>query len=189
MRDINLLTGLISSKKQFDMSKSGKTAALIILLLVVLMGAAFGAFKYLDNMYTGRTDELRAEMSTYSEVNRVKGEIHSGNQRLASLRGLLDGTAESNRVKTEFFDTVGSSMNEAVFLTSLAVNENGTVAFSGKAATRIDITYFIYSLKLTGAFSDVTVSIISTENRQGSGETDAYNFSASAVLKEAAHNG
>lgn len=186
MKDINLLVGLISTKKQFDIRKSGKKATVVIVLLAFLLGAVFGVLKYLSNMHNEKIDELRSEMTAYSEVTQVKSEIQSGKKQLNSIRDLLSVTAASSRVTTQLFDTVGSSMDDAVFLTSLAFNENGTVSFSGKAATRLDITYFIYSLKETGVFSEVTVSAINSEKHSGSEEPSAYNFTATAVVKEAA---
>lgn len=186
MRDIDLLIGLVKSKKQFDMKKTGKTFALATLLLAVILGAAFGALTYLSGTNRDKIDELRTEMMTYNEVNKIKNDIVSANQQYDSIRQLIDMTSNGSLISTDFLDLVSSSMNDAIFLTSLTISEDRIVGITGKAATRIDITYFIYALKMTEAFSEVSVNSINTEVQQNSEEPTAFNFSVTAVLKEAA---
>ena len=82
--------------------------------------------------------------------------------------------------------TLSGVLNANTFLTNLNAEENGTVTFSGKSATRKEITYFIYSLKQTGIFSDVSFNILNTETQENNAAQDVYDFTATAMVKGAA---
>lgn len=179
MKDINLLSGLLHSQKQFDISKSSKAAAILTVLLAIILGCAYCGLLYLNSMYTEKIHKIESEMLLYNEVTKLKKEISSETRLVEAARQLLDATSEASNVATSFFDQVSSAMGDSIFLTSLAVNENGIVSFSGKAVTRPDITHFTYTLKKTGQLSDVYISIISQDTQIPGG----YSFSVSAAIR------
>jgi Tfp pilus assembly protein PilN len=182
------LQGLLSARKQFDFNET-QNRGVIIVLLALLLGGAYFALGYFGTRYTDKTAQMRAEMSAYQEVVDVKNAIRDKSVQLASIRELLDSAEVSSFVKSAFFNAVGASLNESVFLTSLTLNEDGTVSIAGKAAGRADLTYFIYNLKKTGYFTDVALSTINEEKQQDEEAAVAYDFSATARIKEVEHLG
>lgn len=180
MRDINLLLGL-ESRRKFDLKKSTRRAVILVVVVVILLGGAVFGMKYLTGQFEQQIEAVSAEMAQYREVGQLKAAISDKERLVKSLTQLIETAERTSRVESGFFDTVGGSMNEYVFLTSVALNEDGTVSLAGKGTSREQITYFIYNLKLTGAFKDITFSVITLEKNEAAG-TELFGFAASAVL-------
>lgn len=181
-KDINLLQGFKAEKKH-DLSKTRRGALTILLVVVILLGGAYAALKYGITYYEGLTNELAAEAATYSEVSTAKNAISLKKAEIADLEEVLKTISDTSYVNTDFLFSLSSVLNDNTFFTTLTINENGTLGINGKSATRDDIAYFMYSLKKTGLFSDVSVNMINTEQREDSGKPDTYDFTINAALK------
>lgn len=182
MKDINLLQGLISVRKQFDLRKSIRVSVAIFIIIVIVMAAAAVGLSVLNGIYQGKTADMKAQMNAYSEVNTVKNDISAKTKQISDLKDLVDKAQASGTVKSDFFNTVSSALNDSVFLTNIAVNNDGSVSMSGKSSSRMPITYFIYALKESGHFSNVSFNVVNSE-KQDNGGVVAYDFTATAVLK------
>ncbi|HHT17074.1 MAG TPA: hypothetical protein GXZ77_05090 [Papillibacter sp.] len=180
MRDINLLEGL-GSRKKFDIKKNMRRAVILILVVAVLLGGATFGLHFLNARFEQNIADISAEIAQYREIGELKTTISGKKQLLTSLKELLDTAEVTSRVDSAFFETVSGALSESVYLTSLALNEDGTVSLAGKGISREHITYFIYMLKLSGAFEDITFNVISQEKNEASG-TELFGFAASAVL-------
>jgi len=180
MRDINLLEGL-GSRKKFDVKKSARRAAIAVVIVALLLGGAVFGLRYLNDQYKQQLADISAEMAQYKEIGELKNTITDKRQLIVSLKVLLDTADVTSRVDSAFFETISNALSSSVYLTSLALNEDGTVSLAGKGVTREDITYFIYSLKLSGAFKDISFSVISQEKNETT-DTGLFGFAATAVL-------
>lgn len=184
MKDINLLLGVLSARKQFDFKRNAGIAGVVILIVAVLLGGAYFGLGYLTDQNESKTGQMKTEMANYKEVLEVKDSINAITGQLNSISELLDAVNNSTLVKSEFFNVISLSLNDSVFLTSLALNEDGSVSIAGKAAARPDITYFVYTLKKSGYFTEVSVSSINEEKKSEDDSSLAYDFSATAQVKE-----
>jgi Tfp pilus assembly protein PilN len=180
MRDINLLEGL-GGRKKFDAKKSLRGAIILVVIVAVLLGGAAFGLRYLNGQFRQELDGINAQIIQYKDIGDVKKAITDKRQLIDSLKELLETADTTSRVDSAFFETVSGALSKSVYLTSLALNEDGTVSLAGKGLSREDITYFIYSLKLTGAFRDITFSVISQEKNETT-DTELFGFAATAVL-------
>ena len=182
MKDINLLQSFQSEKRQFDLARYRRRAAAGILALAVLLGGCYGALRYGTARFDRETEALTAEVLGYTEVSDVKGAIAGMEARLESLRSLLDEAAASSSVSSTLLDTLASALSGEVYLTSLTVGENGSVSLSGGAAARDGVTDLLYNLKKTGAFAEVSVSLVNAAKPEGGG-AETYDFTINGSLK------
>ena len=182
MKDINLLQGFKSDKKQ-DFGKLRRRLVTVLIVVVVVLAAAFGGLKFAGTYFDGKTEDLRAEAANYSAVSEVKASLSQKKAAIAGLEETLKTASGTSFVDTEFLWTLSSVLNNNTFFTTLSINENGTVGINGKSATRDDITYFMYNLKKTGLFSDVSVNMVNTEIQEEAGGADTYDFTINAALK------
>ena len=183
MKDINLLHSFKSRNKQFDMKMHGRRAVVVLLVLTVLLAAAYGGLLFGTGFYTEQTNLLQTEALSYSAVSEEKALSGKSQAEIDSLTKLIATASDTSYMDTEFMTTLSDALNANTFLTNLNAEENGTVTFSGKSATRKEITYFIYSLKQTGLFSDVSFSILNTETQENNEAQDVYDFTATAMVK------
>ena len=185
MKDINLLHSFKTRSTQFDMKKNGRRAGVILLALILLLAAAYGGLMFGSSFYDGQTALLQIEAQTYSSVSEEKALSNKSTAEIAGLQTLIDTAGKTSYMNTQFMTTLSSALNGSTFLTNFNAAENGTVTFSGKSATRKEIAYFIYSLKGTGLFSDVSVNILNTETQENTTAQDVYDFTATAAVKGA----
>ncbi|SMC42721.1 PilN domain-containing protein [Papillibacter cinnamivorans] len=182
MKDINLLQGFKSEKKQ-DLSKIRRRLVTLLIVVVVVLAAGFGGLKFAAGYFDGKTEDLKAEAANYSAVSQVKASLNQKKAEIAGLEDTLKTASGTSYVDTDFFWTLSSVLNENTFFSTLAIDENGIVSINGKSATRDDITYFMYNLKKTGLFSDVSVNMVNTEKQEEAGGADTYDFTINATLK------
>ncbi|NLO47221.1 MAG: hypothetical protein GX111_02700 [Clostridiales bacterium] len=184
MKDINLLLGILSARKQFDFKRNAGIAGLIIVIVAVLLGGAYFGLGYLANQNDNKTAQMKSEMANYQEVLDVKTAISTKTGQLESINELISAVNSTTLVKSAFFNVISASLNGSVFLTGIALNEDGSVSIAGKAAARPDITYFVYTLKTTDYFTEVAVSSVNEERKTEGQENITYDFSATAQVKE-----
>lgn len=182
MKDINLLQGFKSEKKQ-DYGKIRRIGVTILIVVVVLLAAAYGGLRFGGVYFDGKTEDLKAEAANYSEVSTVKASLNKKKAEIANVEEILKTASASSHVDTDFLWSLSSVLNSSTFFTTLTVGENGSIGINGKAATRDDITYFMYNLKKTCLFSDVSVNMVNTEKQETAGAADTYDFTVNAVLK------
>ena len=183
MKDINLLQGYKNEKKDFDINKNGRSAFIVIGVLIIVIAVAYGGLLYANDFVAGQTEALQAEADSYAEVQMVKTSIDQKNAEIQSIHDLLDTAEKTSYADTGFFKTVSSALNKNIFLTNLAVQETGSVNISGTAVTRQDITYFMYALKKTSLFSDVSVNVINLQSSGDTGVSGVYDFTITAAIK------
>lgn len=183
MKDINLLSSFKSDKKQFDLALQQKRATIFICILVVLLGGAYAGILYADGYYRANTEALKAEAAGYSAVTEAKARAAHSKAHIDNLDALIATAYSTSYVKTEHLNSLSSVLSENTFLSSLSVNENGNIGINGKSVTRKDITYFLFSLKETGVFSDVSVKIVNAEKQPSGSGADTYDFTVTTSLK------
>lgn len=182
MKDINLLRGFKIEKKQ-DLRRLQRLSVMVLIAAVAILVVGFAGLKLAGFYFDKRTDALMAEAATYSAVSEIKTSINEKRAEIADIEDTLKITSGTSHVSTAFLWSLSSALNQNTFLTTLTVNENGTLTISGKAATRDDVTYFMYNLKKTGLFSDVSVNMVNTEKQESAGGASTYSFTINAVLK------
>ena len=182
MKDINLLRGFRIEKKE-DLRKLHRLSILVLIAAVAVLVVGFAGLKLAGLYFEKRTEALMAEAVTYSAVSEIKASIGAKHAEIAQIEDALKSTSGTSHVSTAFLWSLSSALNQSTFFTTLTLNENGTLAISGKAATRDDVTYFMYNLKKTGLFSDVSVNMVNTEKQESSGGVSTYSFTINAVLK------
>ena len=182
MRDINLLQSTQSEKRQFDLARFGRGAVAGTLVLALLLGGGYGALRYGTARLDRDTSTLAAEAQTYTELSDVKTSIAGMEARLERLSALLDTAAQSSSVSSALLDTLASALGGEVYLTSLSVGEDGALSLSGTATTQAAVTDLLYNLKRTGAFTELSISLVNAAKPEGGG-AETYDFTINGSLK------
>lgn len=182
MKDINLLQGYQQSKKQFDLKKSSRKVLTVFLILCVLFAADYFGMILLEHLFQSQATQAQQEAAAYSEVVDVKNATAQKQTQITNIEELLSTASGTSYVDTDFLWTLCSTLNENLFFSTVSLNENGTVAISGKSATRPDITYFVYTLKQTDLFSDVSFNMVNTETSEDAA-ADTYDFTITGTLR------
>lgn len=181
MKDINLYHGFKGDKKPFNIKQNSRKALFVIGGVVALMILIFVGIIIINSVLTNKTADMKVEAQKYSQVQELKNASAEKADQIATVEKLLKTASATSYVGSDFLWTVSSTLDQNTFLTNLAINENGTISFAGKSATRKNITYYIYTLKKTLLFSDVTVNIVSTEPTASA--NSVYSFTGTAILK------
>ena len=90
MKDINLLHSFKSRNKQFDMKMHGRRAVVVLLVLTVLLAAAYGGLLFGTGFYTEQTNLLQTEALSYSAVSEEKALSGKSQAEIDSLTRLID---------------------------------------------------------------------------------------------------
>lgn len=182
MKDINLLQGFKPKRKEFDLKRNARLSGFMLIGVVVFLSVVFFGMKLMEIHYINKTAELQTEALSYKAVSETKNAVIKKDKEIKNITELLSAASSTSHVDTNFLWTISSTLNENVFFENLIISEDGNVGISGKSATRKDITYFVYTLKKTGLFSDIAVNLIDTETQKEGAGADIYDFTVSAVI-------
>lgn len=190
MRDINLLQQQ-KGASEFDVRRNGKIALLALGALLGVILIVYGGLALLTQRSISRTQAALGEAGKYQEVVTVKNDLAGKKAEAAAIQEVLKAAGDSGYIDTALLDSFSKSMADNSFLQSISMDEAGVIGFTGKAATRADITAFTYHLKETELFSDVALTVITqsaqqTEDTQAAAAQSApilYDFTVKAILK------
>lgn len=182
MKDINLLQGYQQDKKQFDLRKSSRRVLVLFLVLCLVFAAAYIGMMLLSDYFNQQTAAAQQEAAAYSQVMDIKNATTHKQTQIANIEELMSAASGTSYIDTDFLWTVCTTLNENLFFNTVAINEDGTMSISGKAVSRPDITYFVYTLKKTELFSDISFNMVNTETKDDA-TADTYDFTITAMLQ------
>ncbi len=178
MHDINLLPiekakGKLSFvDNKLKMILIGTVAASVLIVIVSIV------FSMLTSGYKSDINSMNKDLVKFSAAKKTISDYNSKNEKLNRLNSIITAASNVNTDMTKVLDKVGSVTPDEVSTLKLAFQDKGNITADGSSKNNDSIAYFIYKLKQTGIFLDVTVKSIKQDDKTGN-----YIFSLILSLK------
>ncbi|MEA4901302.1 PilN domain-containing protein [Desulfitobacterium sp.] len=183
MRDINLL----QSERKSDRGYFKYIKPLYFILAGVLLVslATYGVLMFIDGRTQTNEKAVAQKIITYSDIETEKKEIQTKQDKITQMSGIIQTIVAGTTINTRILDGVSGVMPENVFIVNYAADKSGNLNLVGKSQDMSNIAYFIYKLKGTGLFTDVSLTSISgSKGNNSNSETGIYDFTAVLKLKK-----
>lgn len=188
MRDFNFFRSYQKNKtgNAVAFKRYGIGAAAVVLLVGALAGFNFYRIHeikdHIREMETFMADPQHTEQyQKYLKENEQLTILTSYYNAVNKINRAIEG---QNHINTKTVDLLLSTMPEDMMLSSLAL-ERDHMDFQGVSKSYTAIAEFEYNLRMSGMFSEVLVSNITTNNfALSSSVSELYSFAVSCKVKE-----
>ncbi len=179
MHDINLLPIEKAKGKLSFIDNKLKMVFLAAVGVSVIILIISIAFMILTSGYKNDIDNMNKELSKYSSVNKIRNDIKEKTDKYTNLTNFLKAATAINTDMTAVFDKIGSVTPDAVSTIKLSFASFSSITAEGSSKDNDSIAYFIYKLKETGIFSNITIQSIKQDIKTGK-----YSFNLNLSLKK-----
>ena len=176
MSDINLIPKLYrEDKKSFKVSR-GAILSVGLILILCIYGVGYYLIQKEYDVFKKEEMTLNVKISKYKEINEVKDRLDFKMVKLKKMTDLLEASYKISKHNTYIFSSILEYLPQGIYIRDYSIDPNDSIKIVARTFNSADISYFIYSLKQSGKFTDVKVSSI-TLNKSQTKEEDTPNFS------------
>ena len=182
MYDINLLPHAKNQGEKRESLGRLSVAAIAFASIILLAGGVYGILHYLESNVLKEQQELDGKVKVYTTINETKKNIRQREDKVKRMSGVMEAATKDSVLNTRLLERISAISPENVFLMNYSVAKAGDINLSGRSKDRESIAHYLYTLRETGLFSEVSVKSITTNASEG-GKSADYSFTASLKLK------
>lgn len=182
MNDINLLQDEQKSQHGYQVFVRPSMIILAGVLLVSLLSC--GILALIEWKISMDEKAIDQKIRTYAALETEKKDIQVKQEKIDQMSSLIKTVVANTTINTHILDGVAGVMPENVFMLNYSVDKSGNLNLVGKSKDMNNIAYFVYKLKGTGLFTDVSLTNINnTKGSNSNSGADIYDFTAVLKLK------
>lgn len=177
MKDINLLnTSVVKSG-----GRNNKNIWIIMaLIIVLLLGIGYAFLEYQLYKMEQEKTEIDSLIQQKSVVEETREDIRTKTQRMEAMSNVIKTASRNAVINTKMFQILAANMPASIFVSDYSFVDGGEINLTGESKDNNSIAYFIYKLKKTNLFEDVSIKNIQNNKN---GETNEENYSFVIVTK------
>jgi len=154
---------------------------MILAGVAIVSVIAYAAMYFQQDALQKKDAALKEIMKTYSVVDQTKADKQQRDIRVNQMNAVMDAERGGFPKNTKVFKTISDATPDDIFMMNYSLNSTGDISITGKSKNSDSVAYFLYKLKGTGLFSDI--SIININSRlSDTGVPLDYSFTISAKL-------